>query len=102
VSGDPRTLVDSCGPELDADGHQRTPAVREKNRPDKHSNPLIIDSVDDKELKRLRRRLGKTQRELARDLGVHTVTLARWEGGVHKVPQATARLLRLLAARKGK
>jgi len=40
-----------------------------------------------------RKRLKATQAELAAALGVHRVTLARWETGFSAVPTAQARLV---------
>lgn len=48
----------------------------------------------------LRTTLGWTQRQLAAHLGVHPVTVARWECGMRRMPEPTARLLRLLARDK--
>jgi DNA-binding transcriptional regulator YiaG len=45
------------------------------------------------EVRRIRERLRLTQRELARELGVSRVTVARWETGVYAIPEPTARLL---------
>ncbi len=52
------------------------------------------------QLKRLRAKLGLDQVELARRLGVHPMTVSRWERGVIHIPKATAELLKLWAARK--
>ena len=49
--------------------------------------------MDAKTLKAHRKRLNATQTELAAALGVHRVTLARWETGVISVPTAHARLV---------
>jgi repressor LexA len=49
--------------------------------------------VDSEELRRLRERLGLTQEQLARELGVHRVSVARWETGEHRIPEPVARLL---------
>ena len=49
------------------------------------------------ELRRLRRRLGLTQRELAAKVGVTTTSLARWERDEVRITEPMARLLRLLA-----
>ncbi len=38
------------------------------------------------ELKQWRKKWGITQVELARMLGTHQVTVARWETGVRKIP----------------
>jgi DNA-binding transcriptional regulator YiaG len=49
------------------------------------------------EVKRLRRRLGLTQAGLAARVGVHKLTVARWEWGDVRVTEPMARLLKLLA-----
>lgn len=54
--------------------------------------------MDPDEFKRLREALGLTQDQLAAELGVHRVTVARWETGEHKVPEPAARLLERLKA----
>ncbi len=46
-----------------------------------------------KELKALRTRLGLTQDELGKRLGVARVTVARWEIGLRRVPELAARLV---------
>jgi DNA-binding transcriptional regulator YiaG len=55
-------------------------------------------NVTPKELKRARSLLGLTQQQLAASVGVHLVTLARWETGVHRIPKAVAALLHRLVA----
>ena len=50
------------------------------------------------EVRRLRRRLGLTQAQLAARLGVHKLTVSRWERGQVRVTEPMSRLLRLLAA----
>ena len=52
------------------------------------------------EVKRLRKRLGLSQAGLAEALGVHVMTVSRWEREVVNITEPTARLLRLLAAQK--
>jgi DNA-binding transcriptional regulator YiaG len=54
------------------------------------------------QLKRTRERLRLTQAQLATELGVHQVTVARWETGVHRIPGAVALLVRRLAADAGR
>jgi DNA-binding transcriptional regulator YiaG len=49
------------------------------------------------DVQRLRRRLGLTQVTLAARLGVHPLTVSRWERGQVRVTEPMARLLRLLA-----
>lgn len=55
-----------------------------------------MDTVDT--VKQLRERAGLTQRELARLVGVHANTVARWERGEQLMPEATRRLLERLAS----
>ena len=50
------------------------------------------------ELKAIRTRLGMTQRELARRVGVVPKTVARWESGVHPIDPVYDRLIRIAAA----
>jgi DNA-binding transcriptional regulator YiaG len=49
-------------------------------------------------VKRIRRELGLTQEGLAKAVGVDRVTVARWETNVHRIPEPTVRLIRLLHA----
>jgi len=42
--------------------------------------------MDGNELKLWRKKWGITQVELARELGTHQVTIARWETGARKIP----------------
>jgi transcriptional regulator with XRE-family HTH domain len=44
-------------------------------------------------LRRLRAELALTQTQLAEELGVHRVTVARWETGERGIPEPVARLL---------
>jgi transcriptional regulator with XRE-family HTH domain len=50
------------------------------------------------ELRRLRRRLGFTQAQLAERVGVTANSVARWERGEMGIRESAARLIRLLAA----
>jgi len=52
------------------------------------------------QVKRIRRRLGFTQEGLAKVLGVHPMTVSRWERGTVNIPEPPAKLLRLLAAQR--
>jgi DNA-binding transcriptional regulator YiaG len=51
---------------------------------------------------RIRRKLEVTQAGLAELLGVHPMTVSRWERGAGNVPSTAARLLKMLADRKAK
>jgi len=52
-------------------------------------------------VKRLREQLGLTQPELAKEIGVHPITVSRWETGARSIPEPVAKLLqRMLAERK--
>jgi DNA-binding transcriptional regulator YiaG len=52
------------------------------------------------ELRRIRKRLGLTQRQLAALVDVHWVTARRWEASMRRIPNTTAKLIRLLAAQR--
>jgi putative transcriptional regulator len=49
------------------------------------------------EVRRIRKRLGLTQVELAAKIGVTSNTVARWERGLVRVTEPVARLIRLVA-----
>ena len=49
------------------------------------------------DVQRLRRKLGLTQAELAARLGVHKLTVSRWECDRTRVTEPMVRLMRLLA-----
>ena len=61
-------------------------------------------TMTDREVRRVRERLGLTQREFARRLGVHKVPVAKWEASM-RAPRGTAesviRLLAKTAPRRG-
>jgi len=46
------------------------------------------------ELRRRRKELGLTQRELAKLLRVNLMTVSRWERGDHRIPEAVALALK--------
>jgi transcriptional regulator with XRE-family HTH domain len=52
--------------------------------------------VTGKEIKRARKVLGVSQIELAEKLGVHPMTVSRWERDFVKIPEPEARLVSLL------
>lgn len=54
------------------------------------------------EVRRIRERLGLTQAELAARIGVHTMTVSRWERGVVNVPEPVGRLIRFVASAASK
>ncbi len=56
---------------------------------------------DAERVRRLRARLGLTQRALAEELGVRQQTVSEWETGVYRPRGASARLLGLVAERAG-
>jgi len=59
--------------------------------------------MDAKEIKEIRSKLGMTQVQFAKKLGVWNVTVARWEtGGVKASPLAVARIKELASKTKGK
>ena len=50
-----------------------------------------------RELFEIRQRLGMSQPEMARTLGVHVNTLGRWERGQNRIPFTTAEYAKSLA-----
>jgi transcriptional regulator with XRE-family HTH domain len=50
--------------------------------------------------KRRRTELGYTQAALAKQLGVHPMTVSKWETGAQPIPEPVARLLAHVASRK--
>lgn len=50
------------------------------------------------DLKEARKSLGLTQADLAAAVGVHPVTIAKWEGGVHAIPPPVGKLIERLVA----
>jgi len=54
--------------------------------------------VTGKELKRIRKRLGLKQTELADKIGVHWNSVARWERDEVPIRESMARLIRTIAA----
>jgi transcriptional regulator with XRE-family HTH domain len=59
--------------------------------------------MDGDELKAARARLGLTQAQVAIELGVHAMTVSKWETGQRGIPEPVARLVqRLVAERRTK
>ena len=54
------------------------------------------------DLRAARKSLGLTQAELAAALGVHRMTITKWEGGTHPIPHTVVLVLQhmLRAAKK--
>lgn len=52
------------------------------------------------EFKRQREAAGLTQAQLAGMIGVHPVTIARWETEMRRIPEMAARLLTLIVEQK--
>ena len=57
--------------------------------------------MDGTTVRRLRRRLGLTQSQFAERLGVHLVTVKKWETGAQRIGPLAARLLQLFAQQAG-
>lgn len=49
------------------------------------------------DVRRIRKRLRLTQRQFAERLGVHTVTVAKWEAGMQPIRNTHQTLIRLIA-----
>jgi DNA-binding transcriptional regulator YiaG len=59
--------------------------------------------MDADDLKAARAGLGLTQAQLAAELGVHAMTVSKWETGQRRIPEPVARLVqRLVAERRTK
>ena len=58
---------------------------------------LISRSVNKDEFKRLRDRLNMTQEELAKELGVTTRTIIRWESGDREIPRTVELAMKQIA-----
>jgi DNA-binding transcriptional regulator YiaG len=54
-------------------------------------------ATDIEEFRAARTRLGLTQAALAGRMGVHPVTVARWESGARKVPRLALRFIALIS-----
>jgi transcriptional regulator with XRE-family HTH domain len=55
-----------------------------------------------KQLRTIRRRLGLTQKDLAKELAVAWNTVARWERDEVPIRESVARLIRMTASKRGK
>jgi DNA-binding transcriptional regulator YiaG len=60
----------------------------------------LCNDVKPQEFKRIREALGLTQGQLAEEIGVHRVTVAKWEAGDRGIPEPVARLLSRIRAEK--
>lgn len=56
---------------------------------------------DSEAIRGLRRHLGLTQEEMAREMGIRQQTISEWERGLYKPRGASARLLSIIAERAG-
>ena len=54
--------------------------------------------MDGQEVRQIREKLGLTQEQLAREVGVHKNTVARWERNELSIRETTARLLQFVAS----
>ena len=54
--------------------------------------------VDPSNLRRIRDLLRLSQQQLADQLGVHRLTLVRWEAGDHRIPKSVAMVLTRIVA----
>jgi len=64
------------------------------------SMATVPGNVKPQELKRIREELELTQEQLAAEIGVHRVTVAKWEAGDRGIPEPVARLLQRIRAEK--
>jgi transcriptional regulator with XRE-family HTH domain len=56
--------------------------------------------VKPEELQRIRAELGLTQEQFAAEVGVHRVSVTRWETGERAIPEPTARLIEKIRAER--
>ena len=56
--------------------------------------------VEPNQIKSLRLRLGMRQIDLAQTLGVHVLTVSRWERGAVQPPAPMVKLLKMVAAQQ--
>ena len=49
-----------------------------------------------KELKAIRKKAGKTQRQVAQEIGVSRRTVESWESGARTMRDSTAKLIRMM------
>lgn len=82
----------SCGEEF-----EEFPAYRRLIRQAVELLCQLDSRLNGQEIAFVRHALNRSQQELAGLLGVHTVTLSRWETGHSEVPATADRLLRALA-----
>jgi DNA-binding transcriptional regulator YiaG len=54
---------------------------------------MATPTVKPTELRSIREKLGLTQTQLAEEIGVHRVTVAKWEAGDRSIPEPVARLV---------
>jgi DNA-binding XRE family transcriptional regulator len=57
--------------------------------------------MDGNEFKRRRERLRYTQPEIAALLGVHEITISKWERGVHRIQESVALALQHMKPKQG-
>lgn len=62
----------------------------------------MVTSMTGRELKAARKKLGLTQGELAKAVGVQRVTVARWEAGLRKIPPMLTLAMKPLAKERRK
>lgn len=63
-------------------------------------NLLQGDLMTPKQLKAFRARHDLTQVQLAERLGVKSNTVARWEGGIHPIPQIVENFCQMIDGKK--
>lgn len=62
----------------------------------------MVTTMSGRELRAARERLGLTQAELAKVVGVQRVTVARWEAGLRKIPPMLTLALKALRKERRK
>jgi DNA-binding XRE family transcriptional regulator len=54
--------------------------------PPSFGGKIMERGMKPRELREIRERMGLTQEQLATELGVHRLSVNRWEVGVHRIP----------------
>ncbi len=62
----------------------------------------MVTEMSGRELKAARKRLGLTQAELAKAVGVQRVTVARWEARLRKIPPMLTLAMKTLSKERRK
>jgi DNA-binding XRE family transcriptional regulator len=60
--------------------------IRQEDHYQRYGGVTMEHGMKPRELKEIRERMGFTQEQLATELGVHRLSVLRWEAGAHRIP----------------